>query len=138
MSENNFEEMLSRLASNPELINKVTSAVKSSEGNEISDTLPNVLSILSEGLFKNEEKNDVSLKEPSNEVQGEQGAKNEVVSTSELIPENMSRLISTLGREIGKNTQLLLAIKPYLNKNRQGLIETIVKLSSLAGALGAM
>ena len=119
MSDTSFESTLSSIASNPELLNKISNVVKNNKSGEISDTLPDVLSILSESMGKGQGNDDT--KDDAVEAQSSQDA--------------TIGIIGEIGTQIKKSTPLLLAIKPYLNKNRQGLVENLVKLSSLASVI---
>lgn len=114
MNENNFESMFAKITSNPELMSKISEVVKNNKGGEISDTLPGVLSLIEPEINKGDEQQNASSESDS---QGSLGA------------------IGEISKQISKSTPLLLAIKPYLNKSRQDLVENLVKLSSLASVL---
>lgn len=114
MSENNFESMFAKITSNPELMSKISEVVKNNKSGEISDTLPDVLSLIEPEIGKGDEQQKTSTE---GESQGSLGA------------------IGEISKQISKSAPLLLAIKPYLNKSRQDLVENLVKLSSLASVL---
>ena len=119
MSNISFDEMLNKITSNQELMKKISTIVSNNEGGEITDTLPDILSLIASNEGEkdkgdnNEENSDFNIEEAKE--------KNDVTS-----------IISSLGTEISNSSPLLLAIKPYLNKSRQNMIDTLIKLSSLA------
>ena len=119
MSNISFDEMLNKITSNQELMKKISTIVSNNEGGEITDTLPDILSLIA----SNEGEKDKSdnTEENSHFDTGDTREKNDVTS-----------IISSLGTEISNSSPLLLAIKPDLNKNRQNMIDTLIKLSSLA------
>ncbi|MBQ7907485.1 MAG: hypothetical protein IJ309_05865 [Clostridia bacterium] len=119
MSENNFEQMLSSITSNPDLMGKISEVVKNNKNGEISDTLPDVLSLIKS-----------NLDESSKEVKKEPDVQSEGINQAASLG-----AIGEFSKQISKSAPLLLAIKPYLNKSRQGLIENIVRLSSLANVV---
>ncbi len=127
MSEKSFEEMLSSVTANPELMGKISQLVEKNKNGEISDTLPDVLSLLSSHI-KNDEKNN------------EQPVADEEKSEKEdnAADVNVIKMVGSLSKEISKSTKLLLAIKPYLNQGRQEMISNILKLSSLSSVLNLL
>lgn len=129
MSNQSFDEMLSNVTNNEELMSKISEIVKNNKSGEISDTLPSVLSLIaSNGKNKNEEKNEEINEDNNTQANAEKEDNNSLNN-------DFTSLIGSLGKQISSSSQLLLAIKPYLNKNRQGIIDTMVKLSSLANVI---
>ena len=126
MSNLSFDEMLSKITSNDELMSTISQVVKNNSGGEITDTLPDVLSLIaSSGNEKKTESKAEAIKDDE-ENQATQTIKKNVTNNE------FTELIGSLGKQISNSSQLLLAIKPYLNKSRQGMIDTMIKLSSLA------
>jgi hypothetical protein len=123
MSEKSFEEMLSSVTTNPEIMNKISELVDKNKNGEISDTLPDVLSLLS-SYMKNENK---SEEQPVNAE--------EKIENGDL---NVIKMVGSLSNEISKSSKLLLAIKPYLSQGRQEMIGNILKLSSLSSVLNLL
>lgn len=127
MSEKSFEEMLSSVTTNPELMGKISQLVEKNKNGEISDTLPDVLSLLSSHMNKDE----ASDEEPA--------FKEDKPESDENVADiNVVKMVGSLSKEISKSSKLLLAIKPYLSKGRQDMIGNILKLSSLSSVLNLL
>ena len=126
MSEKSFEEMLSSVTSNPDLMKKISQLVENNKNGEICDTLPDVLSLLSSHM--------------KNEGDKEKPTSYEEKSENEENPQdlNVVKMVGSLSNEISKSTKLLLAIKPYLSQGRQDMIGNILKLSSLSSVLNLL
>ena len=124
---NSFDEMLSKITGDKELMAKISQVVKSKDGGEITDTLPDVLSLITSSESKKDSK-----AEDSQMTSEETGAKAISKESDNKSSTDFTSLIGSLGSKISNSSQLLMAIKPYLNKNRQDMIDTMVKLSSLA------
>ena len=130
MSENSIDSILSMISSNPELINKISSAVQGG-GDDLSKSLSSVISLISESQENKESVN--ALKENTEKRDTPTGNfKKEEVSPSN---DKVDSLISSLSKSISKNSSLLIALKPYLNKNRCDMIDTVVKVSKLANVM---
>ena len=127
MSNLAFDEMLNKITSDKELMAKISQVVKNNEGGEIKDTLPDVLSLITSSESTEDKKNDDAEKS-SEKAEKESSVTDNATKSSK----DLTSLIGSLGNQISNSSQLLLAIKPYLNKNRQEMIDTMVKLSSLA------
>lgn len=138
MSNQSFDEMLNKITSNEELMSKISQVVKNNKSGEISDTLPAVLSLItSNGQDKKEEIEDLTKNTDAkdSEINTEGKLKTDNVAGESQTSNDFTGLIGSLGKQISTNSQLLMAIKPYLNKNRQGMIDTMVRLSSLANVI---
>ncbi len=169
MSENNFEGILSSIMSDPELISKISQIAKSTPGSDMSQILPEIMSLIS-NRGKNE-KNDVIYQENENDNSksadsrptiNEVSANNENGKASEDLSDLFSKIIDTssnksdnsnqntgigalgdstanmifgISRSISKNEPLLCALKPYLSKERQEIIDSIVRLSKIANLM---
>ena len=130
MSENSIDSILSMISSNPELINKISSAVQGG-GDDLSKSLSSVISLISESQENKESAN--ALRENTEKRDTPTGNfKKEEVSPSN---DKVDSLISSLSKSISKNSSLLIALKPYLNKNRCDMIDTVVKVSKLANVM---
>ena len=130
MSENSFDDIISKISSSPELLNQIASSVKNNE-NDMSKALSGVIDIISKSNAINSEKNEDLKKESGAEPTlflDTSGAKKEK-TTDEASTQN---LLFSMCQSISKNSSLLLALKPYLNRERQDLIENILKISKLA------
>ena len=119
--------MLSSVTTNPELMGKISQLVEKNKNGEISDTLPDVLSLLSSHMNKDE----ASDEEPA--------FKEDKPESDENVADiNVVKMVGSLSKEISKSSKLLLAIKPYLSKGRQDMIGNILKLSSLSSVLNLL
>lgn len=126
MSEKSFEEMLSSVTNNPDLMKKISQLVENNKNGEISDTLPDVLSLLSSHIKGTDDENKPIVDE-------------EKIAKEEDTPDlNVVKMVGSLSKEISKSTKLLLAIKPYLSQGRQDMIGNILKLSSLSNVLNLL
>ncbi len=133
MIEGSFEEMLSSVTSNKELMSKISQIVDNKNG-EISDTLPDVLALLSKHIDKKDDGEQNNLQSGESKTDSDD---REAISSG-ILDNGMVKLISSLCKEISKSSKLLLAIKPYLSKGRQDTISTILKLSSLSSVLNLL
>lgn len=133
MIEGSFEEMLSSVTSNKELMSKISQIVDNKNG-EISDTLPDVLALLSKHIDKKDDGEQNNLQS----VESKTDSNDREAISSGILDNGMVKLISSLCKEISKSSKLLLAIKPYLSKGRQDTISTILKLSSLSSVLNLL
>ena len=116
MADNTFEEILESISKNPNIVEKISEISKSSNKDNIYDSLPKIMYILSPLLSSEETKE-------SNEKATTPLPKSEADSLS--VP------LARLGEKITKNSGLLLALKPYLNKERGEIIDTVVKIAQL-------
>ncbi|MBQ7353610.1 MAG: hypothetical protein IJW54_06400 [Clostridia bacterium] len=130
MSNQSFDEMLNNITSNEELMSKISEIVKNNKNGEISDTLPSVLSLIASNGQKNKEEKNDEIREGADTAQT-----NSEQEKNNSLNNDFTSLIGSLGKQLSSSSQLLLAIKPYLNKNRQSMVDTMVKLSSLANVI---
>ncbi len=167
MSEFNLEEILSSVASNPELLNKISSTVKG-EGKDMSQTIGEVVSLLSasglggtggagssggtestEDLGSYANRTDSGLSDKSTSG-SEKASSNSTEDAQETLKGEglggfnldgllggkgqggLEGLLFSLGKGLTSSSALLLAIKPFLSRGRQDLIDTLIKLSKLS------
>ena len=114
----NLESIISSVMSDEGLMNKIKNSVKNQEN---SSSLSDVISLIAPKLLDKSEK----ISESKNEIDLKESL--EVNST---IP-----FINSISNSISKNSDLLLALKPYLSKERGQIIDGMVKLSQIADAL---
>ena len=124
--DNNLENILSNVTSNPELMNKISEIVKSKDN---SNAIGDVMSILAPLVTSKEQEKHSN----SEEIQTQDTETNQtpIISTND----KTASLLSSFGESISKNSPLLLALKPYLSKERAQMIDSIVKLSQIAGIM---
>lgn len=115
--DNNISSILSSVMDNQDLMDRIKGIVKSNNG-DTGASLEDVVSLIASSTGS--PSNDNTTKESSNKD-------NESSSTNEFI--------SSLSHSISKNSSLLIALKPYLSKERCHMIDNVVKISQLANAL---
>ena len=131
MSENNFEDTLSSLFANEDLMSKISEIAKQNKDGDISNAIPQVMSILSsssekegkstEGTPNSDEKNETAQVFAHSEKAEE--------FSSEAFPK---KAIESFSKNISKNSQLLRALKPYLSHERAEMIDNIIRISQIA------
>ena len=145
-----ISEILSSVASNPDLLDKISSAVKG-EGKDMSSALGEVISLISQSQGEN---NNATA---SGEGKAEENYEESRLGKDELDKDGLDlgalgdgvlgglfgdksggieRLIFSLGKGLSSSTALLIALKPFLKKSRQDFIEVIIKLSKLGSIAG--
>ena len=130
MSENNLSDIISALSSNKEIVKL---AEKAKESGDFGSILSEVASLLGE------EKNDGESAEvgenEEKEAYTELGTeKNGQDKESNVGEQNtlLGSLLPLFSSSICENSELLIALKPYLSKKRCDLIDSIIKISRLA------
>ena len=124
MADSSFDEIFKKITDNPELMTKISQIAKDSENSDIASKLPLVISAISDSIGG--EGKSENLKENSNTPLGESNTGNEKSSTD--FPLSITRLQD----KISKNSKLLVALKPYLSKERCDIIDSIIKMSQVA------
>ena len=115
---NSIESILSSVMGNEDLMNKIRDTVKSKNGDSAS-SLEDVISLIAP-----------ALKESQEDTIEEKKIEEQSIKENEL-----GSFLLTLSNTISKNTDLLIALKPYLNKDRSQMIDGVVKISKLTEAL---
>ena len=119
MAENTLEEMLKKIVDNPDVMSKVSSIAEKSRDRGLESTLPEIIDAIAPQVSKSaEEKCEKTDTSPT---------KSEKIDTS--LP---TETIRKLGEKISNNSSLLLALKPYLSKERGDMIDNIVKMAQIA------
>lgn len=147
-----ISEILSSVASNPDLLDKISSAVKG-EGKDMSSALGEVISLISQSQGENnggapsgegETKEKENYEEASLDKEGlnkdglDLGALGDGALGGLFGDKSggIENLIFSLGKGLSSSTALLIALKPFLKKSRQDFIEVIIKLSKLGSIAG--
>lgn len=135
MSENSFDSMLTKITQNSELMNKITEIVKSSKGESPTDALPEVMEEIKKSL--NSEGSREAPQNNGHRVNDIKADKENFESVSAKNNKNALGLdyLSNISGIISKNSALLLALRPYLGKERGEIIDSIIKLSKLSEIL---
>ena len=145
-----ISEILSSVASNPDLLDKISSAVKG-EGKDMSSALGEVISLISQSQGENnsatasgegeakENYEEASLDKDGLDKKGlDLGALGDGALSGLFGDKSggIENLIFSLGKGLSSSTALLIALKPFLKKSRQDFIEVIIKLSKLGSIAG--
>ena len=121
----NLDSLLSSVINDEGLMNKIKDTVKNS--GDSASSLNNVISLITPKLQQNYEEN-VSSQE-----------NNENTSTKNSLDKpNSLSFVNSLSHSISKNSGLLLALKPYLSKERCQMIDGVVKISKITDTLNLL
>ena len=116
MAESSFDEILERIAKSPDIIEKINSITKGTSSESPYDRLPEIMAAISPAL--GEEK--------------ERGNEEKTDTPPDKSPFGALDLpIAKIGEKIAKNSKLLIALKPYLCKERCEIIDTVVQLAQV-------
>ncbi len=127
--ETSIDSILSSVMGNEELMSKIRDTVQSKNGDTAS-SLEDVISLIAPALKSKGSDTDGSN---TSTAQGKSDTdKSEAVNLKE---KEISSFLSSFSHTISKNTGLLIALKPYLSKERCQMIDSVVKISRLAEAL---
>ena len=126
--DNNLSDILSSIMNDSDLINKIKDTVKS---NDNSGTLPleSVISLISPKLNESK-KNDNTQNNPNEGIDNSSASSNTTFDKLSSLS-----FIGSISETISKNSPLLLALKPYLSKDRCDIIDSVVKISQITDAL---
>lgn len=116
MAENNLGEIFEKIASNPDIIEKITSITQGNENTNTEETLSKIMEAISpivkqEKSDESGEKSDTPLGKTENRL--------------------FSLPLGKIGEKITKNAKLLIALKPYLSPERSDIIDTVVKIAQV-------
>ena len=131
MNENNFEDILSSVMSDGDLMNKISGIVKSNKSGDVATSLPDVIAALSPILNGDAKGNTESTEKSNHEDNKPKDAENIENTTAEVFKKNSGNILSMLSGS-GRSSKLLLALKPYVSKERRDMIDTIVRVSQIA------
>ena len=124
--ENNIESILNQVSSNPELMSKISEIASSGGENKLSDVIALISPLLA------------SSSTNSSEYKAESIATSEAITDASISSEknnSISALGTSFGKSIAKNKALLIALKPYLSKNRCDMIDSVIKISQIADVI---
>lgn len=126
--DNNLGDILSSIMNDSDLINKIKDTVKS---NDNSGTLPleSVISLITPKLNESK-KNDNTQNNPNEGIDNSSASPNTTFDKLSSLS-----FIGSISETISKNSPLLLALKPYLSKDRCDIIDSVVKISQITDAL---
>lgn len=140
MGENNFEEILSSVMSDGDLMSKISDIVKSNKSGDVASSLPDVIAALSPVLNGNKKEGAESSDKPHFEKDGAEASiksgngndeKENVAEAFMKSGKDSTNILSLLASG-GRSCKLLLALKPYVSRERKEMIDTIVRVSQIA------
>ena len=131
MNENNFEDILSSVMSDGDLMNKISGIVKSNKSGDVANSLPDVIAALSPILNGDKRENTESTEKSSLEKDKREDSENIENATAEVLKKDSGNILSMLAGG-GRSSKLLLALKPYVSRERRDMIDTIVRVSQIA------
>ena len=140
MSDNSLEKILAGITSNPELMEKISTTVNSGSG-DMEKTLSSVISLIS-GAQSNTKSIDSESENiaPMKEKHEDFGRNSDTLlekndNKENLYDKNQLSFLNTFANSISKNSDFLLALKPYLNKERKEIIDNVVRISKIASIM---
>lgn len=140
MSDNSLEKILAGITSNPELMEKISTTVNSGSG-DMEKTLSSVISLIS-GTQSNTKSIDSESENiaPKKEKYEDFGRNSDTLlekndNKENLYDKNQLSFLNTFANSISKNSDFLLALKPYLNKERKEIIDNVVRISKIASIM---
>ena len=116
MADNNFDEILEKIASNPGIIEKISHISENVTNNNAQESLAKIMEAISPVVAPKE-----------NDKSGEKSDTPPVKSNDTPF----SLPIAKLGEKIAKNSKLLIALKPYLSAERCEIIDTVIKIAQV-------
>ena len=125
----NLDNLLSSVLSDEGLMNQIKSIVNNNNG-DTSSSLNDVISLISPKLHQNREENDIEISTEEN--------KNNLSNNSGIDKSSKLSFMNSLSHSISKNSELLLALKPYLSKERSQMIDGVVKISKITDTLNLL
>ena len=126
----NLGNILSSVMNDENLKKQIKETVINQKG-DYSASLEKVISLLSSNFNTENEANIISTQE-NTESRDTKSTNNVVEKT------NMLSFFNSMSRSVSKNSELLLALRPYLNKERSNLIDSIIKLSQITNTLNLL
>ena len=121
----NLESLLSSVISDEGLMKKIKDVVKSRDDD--SSSLNDVISLITPKLEQNNESS--NTESAAKEIDDHTSSKN-ILDKS-----NSISFVNSLSHSISKNAGLLIALKPYLSKERCQMIDNVVKISKITDTL---
>ncbi len=116
MAESDFTEILEKIANNPDVIEKLTSITQSTAKDSPQEGLSKIMDAISPLI---------------NQISSEGKVEKSDTPPSKTDEPPLSVPLAKLGEKITKNSKLLMALKPYLSRERCEIIDTIVKIAQV-------
>lgn len=116
MADSTFDEIFERIASNPDIIEKISSITKGISQDSSYDSLPKIMEAIAPILEGNE---------------SDKKSEKADTSPTKNTTNDLSAPLLKLSEKITKNSKLLIALKPYLSRERCEIIDTVVKFAQV-------
>lgn len=116
MAESSLDEILEKISKSPDIIEKISAITKGASDESQLDRLPEIIAAISPALSgeKSNNKDEKTDTPPEKSILGD-----------------LDLPIAKIGEKITKNSKLLMALKPYLCKERCEIIDAVVKLAQV-------
>lgn len=124
MADISFDEMLKKITENPQLMTKISQIASSSDDSDITSKLPLVISAISDSVANDKES--TKVEEKTDTPPDKSDTKDKKSSSDFALP------VSRIQEKISKNSKLLIALKPYLSKERCDIVDSIIKMAQVA------
>ncbi len=123
MAENDFEQILKGIIDNPDIMEKISDIATKSKDEGLDATLPKIIEAISPKIKQNNE-----------EISAQTDEKTDTSADKTQFALNfpLSAPFEKLSEKIAKNSKLLVALKPYLSKERSEIIDSVVKMAQIA------
>ena len=133
MAELNFDEILNKIAKNPDVLSKISKISESTKEGDNSSRLSEMIEAISpifsesnkESISENAEIESISAEKTDTPLEKTQ---NFGKSTNSALPLPVTKLTE----QIRNNSPLLCALKPYLSQGRRELIDNVLKMAQVA------
>ncbi len=141
MSDNSLEKILAGITSNPELMEKISTTVNNGSA-DMEKTLSSVISLISGSQSNSNSLNteSVNMAPEPQKVEGDDDRNTDTPldksdNEEKIIDKSQLSFLNTFANSISKNSDFLLALKPYLNKERKEIIDNVVRISKLTNIM---
>ena len=131
--ENNIENIISSTLKNPDLLEKISSAIKGNEG-DLGKSLGDVVSLLTKEEANNEKSEGNKKEEESGSNEEKSPDLGQILELVSSFGKGVSKssVINNVLTSLHKSVPLLIALKPFLSSSRRELIDLILKISKLS------
>ncbi len=122
-----FEDILKKITENEDIMSKISQISKNTDKENVADRLPDVIAAISP-LLNGEE----NIEDRADFNEKTDTPANKIEENSTNFDSKLAIPVAKIGEKITKNSKLLLALKPYLSKNRCDVVDSIVKMAQIA------
>ena len=123
MAEFNLEDALKRITENPDIMSKISKIAEENDSNGFAGALPEVMSLIS-----SVEQNKSIYSESTNDIKSDTPP----IKNEEITSNTLNLPIQKISEKISKNSKLLVALKPYLSKERADTLDSVLKMAQIA------